>query len=97
MHSVLKKTAPWCTGRIFRGVRCEKRAFPEVECLLEGLRKRLRMLAAWAAKDGIHLGLPAVNYKTTVKEKDVLIQLTEVNLEKPEVPGFLTSLEAVGS
>lgn len=47
------------------------------------------MLAAWAAKDGIHLGLPAVNYKTTVKEKDVLIQLTEVNLEKPEVPGFL--------
>ena len=55
------------------------------------------MLAAWAAKDGIHLGLPAVNYKTTVKEKDVLIQLTEVNLEKPEVPGFLTSLEVVGS
>ena len=55
------------------------------------------MPAAWAAKDGIHLGLPAVNYGTTVKEKDVHTQLTEVNLEKPEVPGFLTGLEAVGS
>lgn len=72
-------------------------AFPEVESLLEGLRKRLRMPAARAAKDGIHLGLPAVNYGTTVKEKDVHTQLTEVNLEKPEVPGFLTGLEAVGS
>ena len=72
-------------------------AFPEVESSLEDLRKRLRMPAAWAAKDGIRLGLPAVNYETTVKGNDVLIELTEVNLEKPEVPGFLTGLEAVGS
>ena len=55
------------------------------------------MPVAWAAKDGIRLGLPAVNYKITVKEKDVLIELTEVDSEKPEVPGFLTGLEAVGS
>lgn len=71
-------------------------AFPEVESLLEGLRKRLRMPAAWAAKDGIHLGLPAVDYGIPVEGKDVPTQLTEVNLEKPEVPGFLTGLEAVG-
>ena len=72
-------------------------AFPEVESSLEDLRKRLRMPAAWSAKDGIQLGLPAVNYETTVKETDVLTLLTEVNSEKPEVPGFLTGLEAVGS
>ena len=71
-------------------------AFSEVESSLEGLRERLRMPAAWAAKDGIRLGLPAVNYGTTVKEKDVHIELTEVDSEKPEVPGFLTGLEAVG-
>lgn len=72
-------------------------AFPEVESLLEGLRKRLRMPAAWAAKDGIQPGLPAVNYGKTVKARDAPILLTEVYLEKPEVPGFLTGLETVGS
>lgn len=55
------------------------------------------MPAAWAAKDGIHLGLAAVNYGTTAKETDVLTLLTEGDSEKPEVPGFLTGLEAVGS
>ena len=55
------------------------------------------MPAAWAAKDGILLGLTAVDYGKAVKEKDVLILLTKVNLEKPEVPGFLTGLEAIGS
>ena len=75
----------------------QQTAFPEVESSLEGLRKRLRMPAAWAAKDGILLGLTAVDYGKAVKEGDVLILLTEVNLEKPEVPGFLTGLEAVGS
>ena len=54
------------------------------------------MPAAWAAKDGIRFGLPAVNYEMAVKEKDVPTKLTDVNPEKPEVPGFLTGLEAVG-
>lgn len=60
-------------------------AFPEVESLLEGLRKRLRMPAAWAAKDGIQPGLTAVNDGKAVNERDVLILLTEVNLEKPAI------------
>ena len=72
-------------------------AFPEVESSLEGLRERLRMPAAWAAKDGIQPGLTAVNDRKAVNEGDVLIELTEVNPEKPEVPGFLTGLEAIGS
>lgn len=72
-------------------------AFPEVESLLEDLRKRLRMPAARAAKDGIQPGLTAVNDGKAVNERDVLILLSEVNLEKPEAPGFLTCLEAVGS
>lgn len=55
------------------------------------------MPAAWAAKDGIQPGLTAVNDGKAVNERDVLILLSEVNLEKPEVPGFLTCLEAVGS
>lgn len=71
-------------------------AFLEGESLLEGLRKRLRMPAAWAAKDGIQPGLTAVDDGKAVNERDVPILLTEVNLEKPEVPGFLTGLEAVG-
>ena len=72
-------------------------AFPEVESSLEGFRKRLRMPAAWAAKDGIQPGLTAVDNGKAVNERDVLILLTEVNLEKPEAPGFLMGLEAVGS
>ena len=55
------------------------------------------MPAAWAAKDGIQHGLTAVDNGKAVNERDVLILLTVVNLEKPEVPGFLTGLEAVGS
>ena len=55
------------------------------------------MPAAWAAKDGIQPGLPAVNYGKTVKARDAPILLTEVYLEKPEVPGFLTGPETVGS
>lgn len=55
------------------------------------------MPAAWAAKDGIQLGLTAVDNGKAVNERDVPILLTEVNPEKPEVPGFLTGLEAVGS
>ena len=58
-------------------------AFPEGESLLEGLRKRLRMPAAWAAKDGIQPGLTDVDDGKAVKEKNVPILLTEVNLEKP--------------
>jgi len=38
-----------------------------------------------------------VNDGKAVNERDVLILLTEVNLEKPEAPGFLMGLEAVGS
>ena len=72
-------------------------AFPEVESLFEGLRKGLRMPAAWAAKDGIQAGLTAADDGKAVSERDVLILLTEVNLEKPEAPGFLMGLEAVGS
>lgn len=55
------------------------------------------MPAAWAAKDGIHFGLPAVSYEMTVKERDALTLLMELDSEEPEVPGFLTGLEAVGS
>lgn len=83
--------------RTRRSLTLQPTAFPEVESLLEGLRERLRMPAAWAAKDGIRFGLPAVNYEMPVKKRGVPIQLTEVNQEKPEVPGFLTGLEAVGS
>lgn len=89
-----RKRTVWKTRR---SLTLQPTAFPEGESLLEGLRKRLRMPAAWAAKDGIRFGLPAVNYGETVKEKDVPTKLTEVNPEKPEVPGFLTGLEAVGS
>lgn len=55
------------------------------------------MPAAWAAKDGIQPRLTAVDNGKAVNERDVLILLTEVNLEKPEAPGFLMGLEAVGS
>ena len=55
------------------------------------------MPAAWAAKDGIQPGLTAVDDVKTVNERDVLFLLTDANREKPEVPGFLTGLEAVGS
>lgn len=47
------------------------------------MRERLRMPAAWAAKDGIRHGLTAVDDGIAVKERDVLILLTEVNREKP--------------
>lgn len=51
--------------------------------MLEGLRKSLRMPAAWAAKDDIHFGLTAVDDWKAVNEREILILLTEVNLEKP--------------
>ena len=66
-----------------RSLTLRPTAFPEGESLLEGLRKRLRMPAAWAAKDGIQHGLTAVDEGKAVNERDVLILLTEVNLEKP--------------
>lgn len=72
-------------GRTRRSLTLQPTAFPEVESLLEGLRKRLRMPAAWAAKDGIQPGLTAVNDGKAVNERDVLILLTEVNLEKPAI------------
>gem|GEM_PF-6203123 len=43
--------------KIRRSLTLQPTAFPEVESLLEGLRKRLRMPAARAAKDGIQPGL----------------------------------------
>ena len=70
-------------GKTRRSLTLQPTAFPEVESLLEGLRKRLRMPAAWAAKDGIQPGLTAVDDGKAVNERDVLILLTEVNLEKP--------------
>lgn len=59
-----------------RSLTLQPTAFPEVESLLEGLRKRLRMPAAWAAKDGIQPGLTAVDNGKAVNERDVLILLT---------------------
>lgn len=54
-----------------RSLTLQPTAFPEVESLLEGLRKRLRMPAAWAVKDGIQPELAAVDKGKAVKREEM--------------------------